>query len=135
MIFSDQTKGNFYLFFVILSSSLESPSFHMYPIRYLNSVVQVLSSCIRTVFNLMRAYTLVPLGFHCHCLLPVRHGQQTTIVSHLILTVIFSLTLWSAQNGSTKHPRLYSRSSWSISYLRRWSARLKQQGKEELRIK
>jgi chitin synthase len=35
-------KGNFYLFFVILSLSLEAPTFHMHPIRYLNSVVQVL---------------------------------------------------------------------------------------------
>jgi hypothetical protein len=35
-------KGNFYLFFVILSSSLEAPTFHLRPIRYLNSVVQVL---------------------------------------------------------------------------------------------
>ena len=35
-------KGNFYLFFVILSLSLEAPAFHMHPIRYLNSVVQVL---------------------------------------------------------------------------------------------
>ncbi|KAI0043669.1 glycosyltransferase family 2 protein [Auriscalpium vulgare] len=32
--------GNFYLFFVILTSSLESPNFHMHPIRYFNSVVQ-----------------------------------------------------------------------------------------------
>jgi hypothetical protein len=134
-ILSDQTKGNFYLFFVILSSSLEAPSFHMHSIRYLNSVVQVLSSHIRTVFNLMRTSTLVPLGFHCHCLLPVRHGQQTTIVSHLKVTVIFSLTLRSAQNGSTKQPQLYSRSSWSISFLPRWSARFKQQSKEGLRIK
>lgn len=35
-------QGNFYLFFVILSSSLEAPSFHMHPIRYFNSVIQVL---------------------------------------------------------------------------------------------
>jgi chitin synthase len=35
-------KGNFYLFFVILSSSLEAPAFHLHPIRYVNSVVQVL---------------------------------------------------------------------------------------------
>jgi chitin synthase len=83
MILSDRTKGNFYLFFVILSSSLEAPSFHMHPIRYLNSVVQVLSPYIRAVFNLMWTFVLVPLGFHCHCLLSVRHGQQTTIVSYL----------------------------------------------------
>jgi hypothetical protein len=104
-ILSDQTKGNFYLFFVILSSSLEAPAFHMTSIRYLNSVVQVLSSFRRTVSNLMRTSTVVPVGFHCHCLLLVRHGQQTTIVSHLKVTVIFSLTLRSAQNGSTKQPR------------------------------
>jgi hypothetical protein len=134
-ILSDQPKGNFYLFFVILSSSLEAPAFNMTSIRYLNSVVQVLSSYIRSVFNLLRTSTLVPLGFHCHCLLPVRHGQQTTIVSHLKLAAIFSLTLPSAQNGSTKPPRLYSRSSWSISFLLRWSARFKQQSKEGLRTK
>ena len=34
-------QGNFYLFFVILSSSLEAPEFHMHPIRYFNSVIQV----------------------------------------------------------------------------------------------
>ena len=135
LILSDQTKGNFYLFFVILSSSLEAPAFHMTPIRYLNSVVQVLSSYIRTVFNLTRTSTLVPLGFHCHSLLPVCHGQQTTIVSHLKVTVIYSLTLWSAQNGSTKPPRLCSRSSWSTSFLRRLSARFKQQSKEGLRTR
>ncbi|KAI0295847.1 glycosyltransferase family 2 protein [Multifurca ochricompacta] len=38
--------GNFYLFFVILSSSLEAPAFHMRPIRYLNSVVQYLLASI-----------------------------------------------------------------------------------------
>ncbi|KAI9510939.1 chitin synthase-domain-containing protein [Russula earlei] len=38
--------GNFYLFFVILSSSLESPAFHMHPIRYFNSVVQYLLASI-----------------------------------------------------------------------------------------
>lgn len=72
---SDQTKGNFYLFFVILSSSLEAPAFHMTSIRYLNSVVQVVSSYIRPVFNHMLTSTSVPLGVHCHCLLPVRDGQ------------------------------------------------------------
>lgn len=48
---TDRAKGNFYLFFVILSSSLEAPSFHMYPIRYLNSVVQVLSPYMRAVIQ------------------------------------------------------------------------------------
>ena len=83
MILSDRTKGNFYLFFVILSSSLEAPSFHMHPIRYLNSVVQVLFPHTRAVFNLIRSFVLVPLGFHCHCLLFVLHGEQATIVSYL----------------------------------------------------
>ena len=35
-------QGNFYLFFVILSSSLEAPAFHMHALRYFNSVIQVL---------------------------------------------------------------------------------------------
>ncbi|KAH9062450.1 chitin synthase-domain-containing protein [Lactarius vividus] len=38
--------GNFYLFFVILSSSLESPAFHIHPIRYFNSVIQYLLASI-----------------------------------------------------------------------------------------
>ncbi|KAI0268865.1 chitin synthase-domain-containing protein [Gloeopeniophorella convolvens] len=38
--------GNFYLFFVILSSSLESPDFHMHWIRYFNSVIQYLMASI-----------------------------------------------------------------------------------------
>ena len=89
MILSDRTKGNFYLFFVILSSSLESPAFHMHPIRYLNSVVQVLSSYTQGVFDFMLTFVPVPLGFHCHCLLSVRHGQQTTNVSHFKMNVDF----------------------------------------------
>ena len=135
MTLSDRTKGNFYLFFVILSSSLEAPSFHMYPIRYLNSVVQVLSPYIRVV-SISRRLFLVPFGFHCHCLLLVLHGQQTTIVSYLKQSNgDYPLTLRSARNGSTKWSRLSSRSSWSISFSPRWSARFKQQGKEELHIK
>jgi len=47
------TKGNFYLFFVILSSSLESADFHMHPIRYLNSVVQVLLLHQQVLFELI----------------------------------------------------------------------------------
>ena len=47
------TKGNFYLFFVILSSSLESPDFHMHSIRYLNSVVQVLLLHQQVLFELI----------------------------------------------------------------------------------
>ena len=35
-------QGNFYLFFVILSSSLEAPAFQMHALRYFNSVIQVL---------------------------------------------------------------------------------------------
>ncbi|KAI0066085.1 glycosyltransferase family 2 protein [Artomyces pyxidatus] len=38
--------GNFYLFFVILTSSLESPSFHMHGIRYFNSVAQYFMASI-----------------------------------------------------------------------------------------
>jgi len=83
MILSDRTKGNFYLFFVILSSSLEAPSFHMQPIRYLNSVVQVLFP-IHEQYSISYGHlSLVPLGFHCHCLLSVLHGEQATIVSYL----------------------------------------------------
>lgn len=47
------TKGNFYLFFVILSSSLESADFHMHPVRYLNSVVQVLLLHRQVLFELI----------------------------------------------------------------------------------
>ncbi|KAH8982703.1 chitin synthase-domain-containing protein [Lactarius akahatsu] len=38
--------GNFYLFFVILSSSLESPAFQIESIRYFNSVIQYLLASI-----------------------------------------------------------------------------------------
>ncbi|KAH9036742.1 chitin synthase-domain-containing protein [Lactarius deliciosus] len=38
--------GNFYLFFVILSSSLESPAFHIQSIRYFNPVIQYLLASI-----------------------------------------------------------------------------------------
>jgi chitin synthase len=51
------TKGNFYLFFVILSSSLESPDFHMYPIRYVNSVVQVLLFSQQVLFELIYTHS------------------------------------------------------------------------------
>jgi hypothetical protein len=79
-------KGNFYLFFVILSSSLESPNFHMGPIRYLNSVVQVSSSTRAGIIRSHLNSLLVLLGFHRHCLFPVLHGQQTTIVSSFRIT-------------------------------------------------
>jgi len=51
------TKGNFYLFFVILSSSLESADFHMRPIRYLNSVVQVLLLHQQVLFELIYTHS------------------------------------------------------------------------------
>ncbi|KAA1473984.1 glycosyltransferase family 2 protein [Dentipellis sp. KUC8613] len=38
--------GNFYLFFVILTSSLEAPEFHMKGIRYFNSIIQYLMASI-----------------------------------------------------------------------------------------
>jgi len=51
------TKGNFYLFFVILSSSLESADFHMHSIRYLNSVVQVLLLHQQVLFELIYTHS------------------------------------------------------------------------------
>ncbi|KAL6300445.1 chitin synthase-domain-containing protein [Sparassis latifolia] len=38
--------GNFYVFFIILTSSLEAPSFHMTGIKYFNSVVQFLMASV-----------------------------------------------------------------------------------------
>ena len=40
--FDGGAQGNFYLFFVILTSSLESPEFQMKGIRYFNSIIQVI---------------------------------------------------------------------------------------------
>ncbi|KAG6899842.1 hypothetical protein C0993_006360, partial [Termitomyces sp. T159_Od127] len=42
LIFSWFSIGNFYLFFVVLTSSLEDPSFKMSGIAYFNTIVQVL---------------------------------------------------------------------------------------------
>jgi hypothetical protein len=62
-------KGNFYLFFVILSSSLESPNFHMGPIRYLNSVVQVWSPTRAGSFSseLILSTSWLPLSLLVSC--------------------------------------------------------------------
>ena len=134
-ILSDRTKGNFYLFFVILSSSLEAPSFHMHPIRYLNSVVQVLFHCMPAVFNLMWTFwfstSWLPLSLPAFCSpWATNHDRELSQSNG-----DFFLTLRSARNGSTRQSRLSSRFLWSISFLPRWSALFKQRSKEELRIK
>ncbi|EGO00075.1 glycosyltransferase family 2 protein [Serpula lacrymans var. lacrymans S7.3] len=46
MIFSWFSIGNFYLFFVVLSSSLENPSFGIEGIKYFNSIVQYFMASI-----------------------------------------------------------------------------------------
>ena len=101
-IILDLAKGNFYLFFVILSSSLESTDFHMYPIRYANSVVQVLSLPYRqAVFYLM--YTSCYSTFWLPSSLPASYSLWATNHDRELSPTNCSLLAYIADSAKWKY--------------------------------
>jgi hypothetical protein len=68
---------------VVLSSSLEDPSFSMPGIKYFNTLAQVLFPSWKPAAVLLTSSPLhiVPYVFHCGCMLSLLNGQQTSDVS------------------------------------------------------
>ncbi|KAJ7072377.1 glycosyltransferase family 2 protein [Mycena amicta] len=105
LIFSWFSLGNFYIFFVVLTTALEAPSFNMPAIKYVNNVVQYfMAAVIVACFS----FSMGNKPYAAKWKYKTTAIALAVIMTYLIAASIMCALVASSQGGSSNSTMLFS---------------------------